>query len=102
MAKSNADRQADKQKKEKADLERLGGRICRFHLPAEPSAALAELMAWHGHTDWREAIQTLLLRLHAAGPEASAAILAVSRHEITISAKVSRQLAEFAAPDEAE
>lgn len=102
MAKSNADRQADKQKKEKADLERLGGRICRFHLPGAPDAALAELMEWHGVSDWREAIQTLVLRLHAAGPEASAPFLAVSRHEITISPKVSRILAEFAAPAEPE
>lgn len=100
MAKTNADRQADKQKKEKAELERLGGRICRFHLPSAPDAALAELMAWHGHDDWREALQTMLLGLHAAGPEASAPFLAVSRHEITISAKVSRKLAEFVAPAE--
>ena len=102
MAASNAQRQATKNEREKADLKRLGGRICRFHLPDAPDAALAELMEWHGVSDWREAIQTLLLRLHAAGPEASAPFLAVSRHEITMSPKVSRILAEFVAPAEPE
>lgn len=100
--KTNAQRQATKIEKEKADLARLGGRICRFHLPAAPDAALAELMSWHGVDDWREAIQTLLIRLQEAGPEASAPFLAVSRHEITVSAKVSRKLAEFVAPAEPE
>lgn len=33
MAASNAQRQATKNEREKADLKRLGGRICRFHLP---------------------------------------------------------------------
>ena len=100
--KTNAERQATKIEKEKKDLDRLGGRICRFHLPAAPDAALAELMSWHDVGDWREAIQTLLLRLHAAGPEASEPFLAVSRHKISVSPKVSRQLAEFVAPAEAE
>jgi hypothetical protein len=101
-AKTNAQRQATKIEKEKQDLARLGGRICRLHLPDRPDAALAQLMEWHGVSDWREAIQTLLLRLQEAGPEASAPFLAVSRHKISVSAKVSRQLAEFVAPAEAE
>jgi hypothetical protein len=101
-AKTNAERQATKIEKEKKELARLGGRICRFHLPAGPDAALAQLMSWHGVDDWREALQTLLLHLQQAGPEASAPFLAVSRHTISVSAKVSRQLAEFVAPPEAD
>jgi hypothetical protein len=99
MAKSEAERSSKKYDREKDDLERLGGRICRFHLARAPDEALKTLQAWGGIEDWREAIQTILVNLEASGPEVAMKFLAVARHEITISQKVARLLAEFVAPN---
>ncbi len=97
MAKSNAQlcresRQRRNQKKEALDQKDL---VLPF--PAGTRNALAQLMEWHSHDDQREAIATMIHRLHEAGREASAPFFAVSRHEITITEKLSRQLKEFAA-----
>ncbi len=53
-------------------------------------AKLAELMAWHGITEQADAVQRLILKAHALGPEGSAAALALPRHEIQLSEKVAR------------
>ncbi len=58
------------------------------------NAKLAELMAWHGITEQAEAVQLLILNAHALGPEASAAALALPRHEIQISESVARRFKE--------
>lgn len=55
-------------------------------------AKLTELMAWHGIEEKAEAIQLLILNAHAAGPDGSAHMLAVPRHEIRISENVARRL----------
>ena len=53
---------------------------------------LAELMAWHGITEQAEAIQLLIMNAHALGADGSAALLAVPRHEITVSENVARSI----------
>lgn len=58
-------------------------------------AKLADLMAWHGIEEQAEAIQLLIINAHAAGPDGSEPMLAAPRHEIAVSPKVARALAEF-------
>lgn len=70
MAKSNAQKCKDYRKKAKAK-----GRKLSLPLPEGTDKALAELMAWHSHTDDREAICTFIHQLHAMGREGSAAAL---------------------------
>lgn len=59
------------------------GKAISLPLPEATHRALSELMEWHGHDDRREAIATMIHRLHEAGPEASARFLAVFRHQYT-------------------
>lgn len=96
MAKSDADRSKKKYDREKADLDRLGGKICRFHMPEAPHRAMETLQEWGEFEDWREAFCTISLNLVAAGKEAALPFLAVARHEIKITPSVSRQLEAFA------
>ena len=92
MAKTDAERSNTKYGREKADLERLGGKICRFHLPAAPLEALEALQEWGDIEDWREAISTILLALHAAGRDAALPFLVVASHEFVVSKNVARLL----------
>lgn len=55
-------------------------------------AMLADLMRWHGITVISEAIQLMIINLHALGPEGSAHAFKVPRHEIEISENVAREL----------
>lgn len=57
-------------------------------------AMLDNLMRWHGIEEMAEAIQLLIMNAHDLGPEGSAPLLAVPRHEFTPSANVARQLLE--------
>lgn len=72
----------------------------RHTLRPGTKAMLADLMVWHGFDEQAEVIQLLIMNAHALGPEGSLALLAVPRHEITISPSVARKLAEFTAPAE--
>ena len=54
-------------------------------------ALLAELMAWHGVTVISEAIQNMIINLHALGPEGSAHALESPRHTFEINENVARQ-----------
>lgn len=54
-------------------------------------AMLAELMHWHGITVISEAIQNMIINLHALGPEGSAHALKSPRHTFEISENVARQ-----------
>lgn len=56
------------------------------------TAMLAELMQWHGLDEKSEAIQLLIINAHAAGPDGSAPMLAIPRHDFTPSENVARQL----------
>lgn len=65
-----------------------------LRLPAPPGTRqqLADLMAWHGLSSMAEAMSLLILNAHALGQHGSAPLLAVPRHEITISPAVARRL----------
>lgn len=88
MAKSTQQRSKDS-----ADRRRAKG-IENLRLPAPPGtkAQLMELMQWHGLTAMAEAMSLLILNAHMLGAEASAPLLAVPRHEITVSENVARSL----------
>lgn len=62
-------------------------------------AKLADLMAWHGIEEISEAMQLLILNAHALGPEGSAHLLAVPRHEIELTENVARALRKAGAAD---
>ncbi|WP_405120782.1 hypothetical protein [Pseudomonas leptonychotis] len=53
-------------------------------------AMLADLMRWHGITVISEAIQSMIINLHALGPTASAHALKTPRHTFEISENVAR------------
>jgi len=55
-------------------------------------AMLADLMQWHGINVISEAIQLMIINLHAMGPEGSGHALKVPRHEIEITENVARNL----------
>ncbi|WP_430293021.1 hypothetical protein [Pseudomonas sp. B1-22] len=57
-------------------------------------AMLDNLMRWHGIEEISEAVQLLIMNAHDLGPEGSAALLAVPRHEFQPSENVARQLRE--------
>jgi len=95
MAKTNAQRCKESRARRKALETALDQTDLLLPMPAGTRHALDQLMAWTGHSDPREALSTAIHRLHAAGAAASAPYFAVSRHEITISAKASRQLDIF-------
>ncbi|MBV2132005.1 hypothetical protein KRX52_04230 [Pseudomonas sp. MAP12] len=64
-------------------------------------AMLDDLMAWHDIEEQAEAIQLLILNAHAAGPDGSAPMLAVPRHEFTPSENVARRLYQAGAAESA-
>lgn len=64
----------------------------RHRLRPGPQRKLAELMRWHDIEDMGEAIQLLIMHAHDLGPEGSAPLLAVPRHEIRISESVAQRL----------
>lgn len=88
MAKTQQQRDQDATEKRK----RLGEEELRHRVRPGTKQQLADLMEWHGITEQAEAIQLLIMNAHARGPEGSASVLSVPRHEITISENVARKL----------
>ena len=50
-------------------------------MPEGTRKALDDLMKWHGFEDEREAVATMLHRLHDLGEEGSRELFKVSRHQ---------------------
>ena len=88
MAKS----QADRSKESKDNAKAKGQEELRNYVRPGTRAMLADLMAWHDIEVISEAIQNMIINLHALGPEGSAPAMATPRHEITISENVAREL----------
>lgn len=63
------------------------------------AAMLDDIMGWHAKK--AEAIQLLIMNAHAAGPDGSAPMLAVPRHEIRLSENVARTLYQAGAAEAA-
>ncbi|QLI49451.1 hypothetical protein vBPaeMUSP18_49 [Pseudomonas phage vB_PaeM_USP_18] len=72
MAKSNAQKCREYRKRQ--------GKAISLPMPPATEQALSDLMAWHDFEDQREAVATMIHRLHELGPEGSAAMLAVKAH----------------------
>ena len=73
VAKSNAQRCREYRARQ--------GAAISLPMPPATKQALADLMAWHGFDDQREAIATMLHRMHDLGRERSAAMFAVVKHD---------------------
>jgi hypothetical protein len=96
MAKSNADIQRDKRAKEKALLDRIGAEKRTLIVSKALDDALQVLSERHDFEEWQETVSTFLINLASAPAEESARFASMSRHEIVVSEKWSRQLEEFA------
>ncbi|MBX8621678.1 hypothetical protein K4754_06520 [Pseudomonas glycinae] len=97
MAKSNAQLQKDKRAKEKALLERIGAEKRSLIVSKALDDALQILGERHGFEEWQETVSTLIIKLASAPAEESARFANMSRPEMVIKEKWSRQLEAFAA-----
>lgn len=96
MAKSNAELQKDKRAKEKALLERIGAENRSLIVSKALGDALQVLGDRHGFEEWQETVSTLLINLAGATTYESGRFANMSRPEIIITEKQSRQLKPFA------
>ncbi|WP_247255878.1 hypothetical protein [Pseudomonas moorei] len=96
MAKSNAEIQKDKRAKEKALLDRIGAEKRTLIVSKALADALQVLGERHDFEEWQETVSTFLINLAAAPAEDSARFASMSRPEIIVTEKWSRQLDEFA------
>ncbi len=88
MAKTQQERsKATAEKRQKLDEKELRHRVRRG-----TRAMLENLMRWHGIDEISEAVQLLIMHAHDLGPEGSAPLLAVPRHDCTPSEYVARKL----------
>jgi hypothetical protein len=96
MAKNNAQLQRDKRAKEKALLERIGAEKRSLIVSKALDDALNVLGERHGFEEWQETASTLLINLARATAYESGRFANMSRPEIVVTEKQSRQLEEFA------
>ena len=96
MAKSNAEIQKDKRAKEKALLDRIGAEKRTLIVSKALEDALQVLGDRHDFAEWQETVSTFLINLAAAPVEDSTRFASMSRPEIIVSEKWSRQLERFA------
>ena len=95
MAKSNAELQKDKRAKEKALLERIGAEKRSLIVSKALDDALQVLGERHSFEEWHETVSTCIINLAASPAEESARFASMSRPEIVVNEKWSRQLEEF-------
>jgi hypothetical protein len=96
MAKDNAQIQRDKRAKEKALLDRIGAEKRTLIVSKALADALEVLGERHDFEEWQETVSTFLINLAAAITDESARFASMSRPEIVVKEKWSRQLDEFA------
>ncbi|WP_434706876.1 hypothetical protein J3Q07_08165 [Pseudomonas sp. D4-18] len=96
MAKSNAELQKDKRAKEKVLLERIGAEKRALIVSKALNDALLVLGERHGFEEWQETVSTFIINLAAAPAAESERFVSMSRPELVIKEKWSRQLEEFA------
>lgn len=96
MAKSNAQLQKDKRAKEKALLDRIGAEKRSLIVSKALDDALLILGERHGFEEWQETVSTFMINLAAAPAEESERFVSMSRPELVIKEKWSRQLEDFA------
>ena len=96
MAKSNAQLQKDKRAKEKALLDRIGAEKRSLIVSKALDDALQVLGARHGFEEWQETVSSFIINLAAAPEKESERFATMSRPELVIKEKWSRQLDRFA------
>ncbi|OOL34025.1 hypothetical protein [Pseudomonas sp. FSL W5-0299] len=96
MAKSNADIQKDKRAKERALLDRIGAEKRTLIVSKALADALDVLGERHDFEEWQETVSTFLINLAGATVFESGKFANMSRPEIVITEKQSRQLKDFA------
>ncbi|WP_053151149.1 hypothetical protein [Pseudomonas sp. P97.38] len=96
MAKSNAQLQKNKRAKEKALLERIGAEKRSLIVSKALDDALLILGERHGFEEWQETVSSFIINLAAAPAEESERFASMSRPELVIKEKWSRQLEYFA------
>jgi PHD/YefM family antitoxin component YafN of YafNO toxin-antitoxin module len=96
MAKDNAQIQRDKRAKEKALLDRIGAEKRSLIVSKALDDALNILGERFDFEEWQETVTTFLINLAAAPIDESARFASMSRHEIVVKEKWSRQLEAFA------
>jgi len=79
------ERMAEKRRK-------VGEEELRFRVRPGTKQALAELMEWAGIEEQGEALTLMIHHLHGLGPDRALPLLAIPRHEITVSQIVERKL----------
>ena len=97
MAKDNAQTQRDKRAKEKVLLERIGAEKRTLIVSKALDDALQILGERHDFEEWQETVSTFLINLAGAPAEESARFSSMSRPEIVVTEKWSRQLERFVA-----
>lgn len=97
MAKSNAQLQKDKRAKEKALLDRIGAEKRSLIVSKALDDALLILGERHCFEEWQETVSTFIINLAAAPAVESERFASMSRPELIIKEKWSRQLEAFAA-----
>ena len=96
MAKDNAQIQRDKRAKEKALLDRIGAEKRTLIVSKALADALQVLGERHHFEEWQETVSTLLINLAGATAYESGQFANMSRPEIVVKEKWSRQLEQFA------
>jgi hypothetical protein len=96
MAKDNAQIQRDKRAKERALLDRIGAEKRTLIVSKALADALQVLGERHDFEEWQETVSTFLINIAGAPAEESARFADMSRPEIIITEKQSRQLEQFA------
>lgn len=96
MAKTNAQLQKEKRAKEKALLDRIGAEKRSLIVSKALDDALQVLGERHGFEEWQETVSTFILNLAAAPAAESERFASMSRPELIIKDKWSRQLEDFA------
>ncbi|QXI03679.1 hypothetical protein HU718_016715 [Pseudomonas tensinigenes] len=92
MAKSNAQLQKDKRAKEKTLLDRIGAEKRSLIVSKALDDALLILGERHSFEEWQETVSTFIINLAAAPAAESERFASMSRPEIVIKEKWSRQL----------
>jgi hypothetical protein len=96
MAKDNAQIQRDKRAKEKALLDRIGAEKRTLIVSKALADALQVLGKRHDFEEWQETVSSFIINLAAASAEESERFVSMSRPELVIKEKWSRQLDRFA------
>lgn len=97
MAKSNAKLQKDKRAKEKALFDRIGAEKRSLIVSKAFDDALLILGERRSFEEWQETVSTLIINLAAAPAVDAERFASMSRPELVIKEKWSRQLEAFAA-----